>query len=463
MSENEIRSTEEMQDTPVERKPKKAKNTDRGANKKRRRKRRFGVPVTLTALLMIVALVFGLVVGYMVGRKRSQDTVATLRTENEQLSDQLEGAIGEEVDVFTDELTPEAEAALNELSGEGMETVSEDDALIAALSSDVFGEEAEPEDNSGDAVVAEFKGGKITVAEAREAYTDYVSLMAFSGIDADPNSTETIGLVLTDLVRDAVLRKNAEKLGVKTDDPDWEERLREKVGKGADASDTDGEAYYGSLVETQKQAFSETADVYEFAQMNGDIIAYNPPGYRAMKVIKLALDDKTVYSVYEINERLLQLDPAGDAAQIAALTDELNILYTTAEARAKSIMEKLDAGAKFDDMIDQYGADENMKDEAFRKKGYSISAESPLWSADVRAAAMALEKPGDYTRPLRSGDGVYILQYIGDVPEGPVPYAEIRDRIEAQIGSDAQNNAYEAQVEAWMQEADPKYYPERML
>ena len=78
-----------------------------------------------------------------------------------------------------------------------------------------------------------------------------------------------------------------------------------------------------------------------------------------------------------------------DADEIARIQTELDALYATADARAKSVAEKLANGADFDDMIDQYGEDAGMKDASIRARGYAIAKNSPLWAQNVRAAAMA--------------------------------------------------------------------------
>ena len=75
---------------------------------------------------------------------------------------------------------------------------------------------------------------------------------------------------------------------------------------------------------------------------------------------------------------------------------------------------------------------------------------------------MALASPGDVSGIVRTGDGVYILQYIEDVPEGTVAMSEVYDALSAQTRETARYLAYETQINTWMEEADPKYYPERM-
>ena len=75
---------------------------------------------------------------------------------------------------------------------------------------------------------------------------------------------------------------------------------------------------------------------------------------------------------------------------------------------------------------------------------------------------MALRVPGDVSAAVRTGDGVYLLQYVGDVPEGTVSMNDVYDAISAQTLETAQYMAYENRINSWIEEADAKFYPERL-
>ena len=145
-----------------------------------------------------------------------------------------------------------------------------------------------------------------------------------------------------------------------------------------------------------------------------------------------------------------------------ALFVQIDACYAEAEARAKNALEALSGGADFDALIVELGDDEGMRDENLRASGYYVSADSLLWPGEIVSAAMALEAPMDISGAIRTGDGVVILQYLGEVEAGAVPLADVRDAIEADALEEARYAAYEAQVNAWLEEADVKYYPERM-
>lgn len=496
---------------------------EKKAKKKPRRKRRtIGVPVTLTLAILVVALLFGLVVGYAYGRNHGRDTIENLRKQVAELSDQLVVASGEEIDIFKDTLTPAEEAALGELSGEAM-TEPETNA-VSALSSDAFGEVNDSASAADPVVVAEFKGGKITADAARDEYARRMSGYLFAGFNEAGDGSSLMNDVLSDLVKEKVLRAKAEKLGL-TDVTDqdaealhkqaeeeferriavttafsaagdaadeekraaaekyllenegttvesieaelkeklWEQKLYDEIVKDVAVTDEHMQKLYDEMVETQKQLFTDSADSYEFAQMSGDTIAYNLPGYRRIQVIRLNVNnDENVMKIYDLNDQLTGLDPEKDAERIAQINAQIDECYATAEARGKSVAEKLKGGADFDDMIDQYGEDAGMKDPEMRKRGYVIAANSPLWAPDVRNAAMALEKTGDISEPVRTGDGVCIVKYIGDVKEGAVPMSEIKNALSEQALAAEKTDTYNAQVSQWIGEADPAYYPERM-
>ena len=460
--------------------------------KRARRRRRIGVPVTLTIIMLIISLLFGLVVGYAYGRNRSHNTISDLRDQVADLSDQLLVASGEAVDVFKDTPTPAEQAALNELSGEAM--VDPQDNAASALGGDVFGEVDTTAQTDEPVIVAEFKGGSITADTARAEYARRMSEYLFAGFDEAADGSNLLNSVHAQAEAEferrvdaaiafgadaesseADTRAAAEKYlqeneGVTVDTIEadlkanlWKQKLYDEIVKDVTVTDADVQALYDEMLAEQQKQFTDSADSYEFAQMSGETIAYNLSGYRRIQIIRLNINnEENVQMIYDLNDQLSGLDAEKDADEITRIQSELDALYATAEARARSVAEKLAGGADFDEMIDQYGEDVGMKDAAIRARGYVIAENSPLWAEDVRAAAMALAKVGDVSDPVRTGDGVCIVKYIGDVTEGAVPVDEIRSALMDLATESAETAAYDAQVSAWVAEADPAYYPERM-
>ena len=56
--------------------------------------------------------------------------------------------------------------------------------------------------------------------------------------------------------------------------------------------------------------------------------------------------------------------------------------------------------------------------------------------------------------------GIYILYYLADIPAGPVSLDEIREGVETLTLESKKTNTYEAQVAAWVAEANVEYFYE---
>ena len=75
---------------------------------------------------------------------------------------------------------------------------------------------------------------------------------------------------------------------------------------------------------------------------------------------------------------------------------------------------------------------------------------------------MMLEKPGDVSSPLRSPEGIHLVEYTADIPAGEVPFADVADLMKEETLSLKQSDYYESQRTVWLEEANVKYYPERL-
>jgi len=140
----------------------------------------------------------------------------------------------------------------------------------------------------------------------------------------------------------------------------------------------------------------------------------------------------------------------------------LDTLYASTESAMLAVQQQLASGAKFTDMMDQYGEDIGMQMEELKKTGYYVSRDSLLWPKQMVDAAFALSNPGDISQPFRMNGSICILEYLGEVTPGEISIDAMYDTISAEALEYARANAYEAQIDKWTAEADIKYYPERM-
>lgn len=485
-----------------------------------KRRRAPGVPTALVAGLLVIALFFGGLLGFVVANKTN-----TYRTQLEAAQEQITSlqntltllgfTDGDDASSFIFDDSGNSDE-FGDLSGDSFDS----DSTVLWNDDGISGEMLE---DSGEAVVvAEFNGGELLSSEVVEPYNDEIASQAFGFADTSTDSAAILQSVMENLVKDKIAKLKAEELGLTTlTDEDnaaiksemqasfdtqkayyassvdttgmtdeeadaavtqymetevgltlsgliesekesyWREKLFAEITKDVTATDEEIQAYYDSLLASQTELFTESSDDYEFAILSGEIITYNLEGYRRVKHILLTFDNADdAARAEELTEQIAELDPATDAEQIATLQAELDALYTTLDEQAESIIAELNAGADFDELMAKYGQDEDMTADS---DGYYVSANSTnQYGSDFVEGSMMLENIGDISVPVHSVTGVHIIRYVGDVTAGAVPLADIRDAIETEVLAEKKETYYAEQEAQWIADANVKYYPDRL-
>lgn len=493
----------------------------KGVKKNRKKKRRRAkIALSATAVLLVFALLFGMVAGYAVGRNVGAQRLRDAQEQIDALTQALQDAAGVPVySDFNEALTGENQSALEDLSGQGfaddgVSDLAGEDALLSQMLEGGAQESV---------VVAEYAGGSIMSDEAAQLYEEELANLVFAGYSEAEVSSALLEHVLQELVSERVLEEKAKELGLYdlTEEDQaaidaqaeneyagqlafyrafvnaegmseaeasgavksyleqnegvtleglraeiaqnwWMQKIYDEITRGVAVDETQIRSTYESLLEEQKASFEANADEYEFAQANGETIVYNLSGYRAVRMLMFALNDvDALENVSALNEEIAALDSVKDAEEIERCRAELNEIYADAEKKAQEALEQLQAGADFDAKLDA-GDDAGMYDAALRKTGYYVSENSTLWPKAMIEAAMALENAGDYSGVVRLEDGVCILQYVGEVPAGDVALEDVRSALEETAVQTEKNAVYAAQIEEWLEEAQARYYPERM-
>ena len=504
----------ETKTTPAKKKPAAA----------RRRRKNDGVPVALVAMLLVITLFFGGLLGFVIANKTS-DAVQALAAAKEQIA-QLENTLtmmgfseekaNPDAWVFDDTGTMDEMGDLSgAFSSDNSDILWSDNSLLAGMM-ELSGEPV---------VVAEFEGGELMSDEVIEPYNDMLATQAFGFFDTTASTGDTLSTVLETLVTDKICYAKAEQMGlteltdadlakitadaeadlaeqlmfyaayvetegmseaeaaaavetflateagvtleglIETRKADyWTEKLYAEITKDVTVSDEELQAAYDSLLAEQKAQFTEYPLDYEFAIMSGMPIAYNLEGYRRVKHILLAFDDVAVAEqAMQLTDEIAALDPATELEKIGSLQEQLKALYTDLDAQAEAILGELNGGADFDALIEKYGMDEGMDYEPTKSLGYSVSAASTAqFSTDFVEASMILEEVGSVSTPVHSVAGVHIIKYVGDVTPGEVPMADIAEALTAELLIDKQDAHYVEQVAQWISEANVRYYPERL-
>lgn len=303
-----------------------------------------------------------------------------------------------------------------------------------------------------------------------------------------------------DTVRDSAisyLNENGysqEQLLKELTDSAVKDRLRESVTSEVTVTEDDVKAAYDQKVADDETNYASDS-AYTSARSSGAEILWNPEGYRAVKhvLIKFTDDQSTRYSeltkmISDLNAELEALDnpetteaPADETAEataepeteaprtreeietdLAAAQADLDALYEELMPKAQEVVDKFNAGASFDELIDEYNEDPGMQNEPTKTEGYAVCAESTSWDTAFRDGAMSIESVGGISEPVRGSYGVHIIYYMSDVPAGAVAYEDVHDQVEADALNDAKDAAYETAVNLWLDEAAVTYHYDRL-
>ena len=241
------------------------------------------------------------------------------------------------------------------------------------------------------------------------------------------------------------------------------------------ATDEDIQKLYEETVAEEMESIGNEASTYEFYQnYYGYQFHYVPEGYRGIIHILLKVDEELLSNWKDLTARYEEsqiapeeVETTGDAETTEApaetqepVTAEMveaahQAILDSQKAVLDEIKAKLDAGAAFEDLIAEYGADPGMNDESNLKNGYSVHPDSIAYDTDFTQAAAALEKVGDVSDPVVSQFGIHILKYLRDVPAGAMEMSdEEKESLRAEIEDERLQLAFSEYYDAWVASAD---------
>ena len=238
-----------------------------------------------------------------------------------------------------------------------------------------------------------------------------------------------------------------------------------------EVTEEDIRAYYDELVAQDKQLVDEDPGYYEVMTGYGERVMYIPEGLRAVKHILVLLSEENESRAAALESELEQIaislegenaDTKTLNARKAEIEQEMDEIYASIEPTVEEIMDKLANGEDFIELMQQYGEDPGMTYDPYMTDGYFVHADSAQWVIPFRDAAMALEKPGDISQPVRTSYGLHLIRYEYDVPAGPVEYESVRDDLMAEVSGDAFDEYFNAMLQQWISEAEIELYLENL-
>ncbi len=254
-------------------------------------------------------------------------------------------------------------------------------------------------------------------------------------------------------------------------------------GEDIDVTEEDIAAHHAALAEETRAMLYDGATGYEMTPAElysmydylGYDLYYVPAGFRMVKSILLTPDQSALSDWQNIAARW---EEQAEAAESGETADEA-LAYEQVEAARLAVVESvrptLDAidaameeGASFEDMMTRYSVETDMAGNPAGTEGFLLSEESLIHDAAFISAAFSLETAGEISDPVVTSDGVYLIQLVGEMPEGPVPMtAAMHDAYLETLTADAEDAAFTAVMNHWIAEADIVYTeagePWRML
>ena len=323
-------------------------------------------------------------------------------------------------------------------------------------------------------------------AEAAENYETYIEnyksyFAAEDASDEDARAQTIAAMEQYGLTQDVLVQQMLDSY--------VDEQLHSYVTADVAATDEDIQAKYDELVAYGEEHYTDDR-AYNTARNGGETVAWNPEGYRAVKHVLIKFDDEQSqqYSSLQstlssLNDELEALDnpqeetadetDAEDAeaetprtreeiqADIGRIGTELEALYSQLLPRAQQVIDEFEGGADFESLIEKYNEDPGMQNEPTASQGYAVAAESTTWDPAFTEGAMSIGAVGSISAPINGQNGVHIIYYLSDITPGAVPFEDIADAVTAAAQEDKVNDTYDAQVAAWVEEANPVYHMDR--
>ncbi len=211
------------------------------------------------------------------------------------------------------------------------------------------------------------------------------------------------------------------------------DKLREEIVKDVSADYSEAESTFNDYVESIKALYESDPLEYE----SGVYSAYwIPDGSRRIKHILLGFEDT-------FTDELREMRSSGDDEGADRLREE-----KTAELseNTEKIINMLDNGADFDELIEEYSADKDGS--AANPDGYLLIPDSTLYMAEFTEMGQALENIGDYDTTV-TDYGVHIMLYADDAKVTEESVKGYKDYIYELLDSDKKSSHFNDTLREW--------------
>ena len=211
------------------------------------------------------------------------------------------------------------------------------------------------------------------------------------------------------------------------------DKLYDYVTKDVTVTEEEAKIEFANKVAAAKEKYDADLSAYVSDFENGATIYYTPKGCYYIKHILISLTDEQKQDIKNLR--------ADDDETVAATADEKREEY-------------VDEGGDFEALMEEYGEDPGMKNEAY-KNGYLTYAGDTGFVTEFADACAALTEDGMTSGLVASDFGYHIIRRVSTVPSGEATFEDVKDSLMESMLTDKKSTTYDQQVEAWVKEVNP--------
>lgn len=225
------------------------------------------------------------------------------------------------------------------------------------------------------------------------------------------------------------------------------DKLYDYVTKDLTVTEEEAKIEFANKVAAAKEKYDADLSAYVSDFENGATIYYTPKGCYYIKHILISLTDEQKQDIKNLR--------ADDDETVAATADEKREEYLlTIREKAESVLKLVDEGGDFEALMEEYGEDPGMKNEAY-KNGYLTYAGDTGFVTEFADACAALTEDGMTSGLVGSDFGYHIIRRVSTVPSGEATFEDVKDSLMESMLTDKKSTTYDQQVEAWVKEVNP--------
>ena len=218
------------------------------------------------------------------------------------------------------------------------------------------------------------------------------------------------------------------------------DKLYDYVTKDVTVTEEEAKIEFANKVAAAKEKYDADLSAYVSDFENGATIYYTPKGCYYIKHILISLTDEQKQDIKNLR--------ADDDETVAATADEKREEYLlTIREKAESVLKLVDEGGDFEALMEEYGEDPGMKNEAY-KNGYLTYAGDTGFVTEFADACAALTEDGMTSGLVASDFGYHIIRRVSTVPSGEATFEDVKDSLMESMLTDKKSTTYDQQVEA---------------